>query len=77
MTAAYYVSQADPTFLRPHEAELLSLLETANGYSGSIALALGRMKSPKAKPVIASMLSGGWWPQETFREAMSFYGSAT
>jgi hypothetical protein len=76
MTAAYYLSLAEPELTKPHEPELLALLTIADGYSGSIALALGRMKSLQAKPTIEQMLAQGSWPVETFRQALAYYAEA-
>src|SRR2546430_643751 len=63
MQAAYFLSQAPPAHIRVHEKQLLALLSTANGYSGHIALTLGRIQSRDAKPLIAHMLMEGWWPE--------------
>jgi hypothetical protein len=76
MTAAYYRSLVSPALTKPHEPALLALLTAADGYSGSIALTLGRMQSLPAKPVIAQMLAQGSWPIETFRQAIACYAEA-
>lgn len=47
--AAYFLSQADPVLVKPYEDQLLVLLESADGYAGSVGLILGRMKSACAK----------------------------
>jgi hypothetical protein len=73
MRAAYYLSLASPALMKPHESELLDLLSTADGYAGSVALALGRMRSVAAKPVIAQMLAQGYWPADAYRKALSCY----
>ncbi len=73
MTAAYYLSKTSPHLTKPHEAVLLSLLTTADGYAGSVALVLGGMKSHEAQPHIARMAAAGYWPQESFSEALSCY----
>jgi hypothetical protein len=76
MTAAHFLSQANVGFLRPHEEKLLALLETADGYAGSVALALGRIQSPNAKAIIKQRLAEGWWPEHLYKEALSCYGNA-
>ena len=73
MQAAYFLSKAAPSHLQPYETVLISLLESTNGYAGSIALALGRMKSSEAKPIINQCLVEGWWPEHLYREALSAY----
>jgi hypothetical protein len=37
MQAAYFLTVASPALIRPHETELLGILTTADGYSGSVA----------------------------------------
>ena len=74
MQAAYYLSQAPVEMLKPFEQKLLSLLTTANGYGGYVALTLGRMQSALAKAVITSELGNGerfdvW----LFKEALKQY----
>ena len=76
MTAAYYLSRAEPSLTKPYEPDLLALLTTADGYSGSIALTLGRMQSLLAKPTIEQMFAQGCWPIETFRQAVACYAEA-
>jgi HEAT repeat protein len=76
MQAAYYLSKAHTSLMQPHEAALLALLETADGYAGSVALALGHMKSEQAKPVIEQRLKDGWWPEHFYKEALSYYDNA-
>ena len=76
MQAAYSLSQADPSLLQPHEREMLALLGTADGYAGSVALALGRMQSSQAKPLIVKMLSAGCWPEHLYNQALSCYVAA-
>jgi hypothetical protein len=73
MQAAYFLSQASPAHTRSHEKLLLALLSTADGYSGHVARALGRMKSGEAKPIIARMLAEGSWPEQAYRDALAFY----
>lgn len=74
MQAAYYLSQAPVELLLPFESQLLNLLPTANGYGGHIALTLGRMKSPLAKPVIITGLGNGErFDSWLFKEALSRY----
>ena len=76
MQAAYFLSQVHPSLTQPHESALLALLGVANGYAGSVALVLGRMKSQRAKPTIVRMVSEGWWPAEAYKEALSCYEDA-
>ncbi|MFZ6749054.1 hypothetical protein ACO0K8_08765 [Undibacterium sp. Ren11W] len=76
MTAAYFLSQASVVLLQPHEEKLLALLETADGYAGSVALALGRIQSPSAKATIEQRLAEGWWSEHLYKEALSCYGNA-
>ncbi|MEN3111988.1 hypothetical protein ACFONG_19460 [Uliginosibacterium paludis] len=76
MQASYFLTKALPSLTRPHEAELLKLLHTAQGYAGSVALVLGRMKSLEAKPFIAKAVADGWWPEHFFQEALSCYENA-
>ena len=71
MQAAYFLSITNPSLVIPHEAALLSLLETADGYSGSIAVALGRMRSTLAKSLIEKRDREGWGPQ--YHEALALY----
>jgi hypothetical protein len=59
MQAAYFASQFPGTLLATHEPKLLALLTTVNGYSGHIALALGKTKSPRGKAVLLSELGDG------------------
>jgi len=73
MQAAYFLSRASPAHIRIHEKQLVALLNTADGYSGHVALALGRIQSPEAKPIIANRLIEGWWPEHLYREALSLY----
>lgn len=76
MQAAYFLSKASPLLTHPHEAALLELLESADGYAGSVALVLGRIKSQQAKPIIALRLEEGWWPEHLYKEALSCYEEA-
>jgi hypothetical protein len=76
MQAAYFLSKAPPSLVQPHETALLALLESADGYAGSVALMLGRMKSQQAKAVIEQRLAEGWWPEHLYKEAMSCYEQA-
>ena len=76
MQAAYFLSRASPALTKPYEAELLALLTTAEGYSGSVALTLGRMKSQEAKPIISRMLAEGFWPAHAYEEALAQYNEA-
>ena len=71
MQAAYFLSTTNPSLVTPHEAELRSLVETADGYSGSIAVALGRMRSPLAKPLIEKRAREGWGQQ--YDKALALY----
>lgn len=73
MQAAYFLSLASTAHTRSHEMKLLALLSAADGYSGHVARALGRMKSPAAKPIIARMLVEGWRPEQAYRDALAFY----
>ena len=75
MTAAYFLSRATPSHLQSHEEALLALLETADGYAGCVALALGRMKSSHAKAKIEQRLAEGWWPEHLYQEALACYGT--
>jgi hypothetical protein len=76
MQAAYYLSQAPSENVRPFEPQLLALLTTANGYGGHVALALGRMRSSQAQPVILSELDDGEFPSAwLYREALEHYGA--
>ena len=76
MQAAYYLSKASPTLVQPHETDLLTLLESADGYAGSVALVLGHIKSQKAKPIITLRLKSGWWPEHLYKEALACYEEA-
>ena len=71
MTAAFYLSKASPTLTKQHEAALVSLLATADGYTGSVALVLSSMKSLEAKPLIARMAAEGYG--HPFPEALARY----
>jgi hypothetical protein len=73
MQAAYYLSRVRSALLQPDEASLIDLLGTADGYAGFVALALGHMRSQKAKPIITRMMAEGCWPRETYQEALSGY----
>ena len=73
MRAAYYLSQASPDLVRPFEGQLLELLRRAEGYGGHVALALGRMRSARARPFIESELRDGtrfdaWLFEEALKE---------
>ena len=71
--AAYFLSQAEPVLVEPYEDRLLVLLESADGYAGSVAVILGRMKSARAKAVIEHGVTEGWWPEHLYKQALSFY----
>lgn len=71
MTAAFYLSKASPNLTKEHEASLVSLLATADGYAGSIALVLSEMKSIEARSLIASMAAEGYG--HPFPEALARY----
>lgn len=73
MQAAYFLSKAPLSLIQPHEIALLALLESADGYAGSVALVLGCMKSQQAKPLIQQRLAEGWWPEHLYKEALSCY----
>lgn len=70
---AHFLSQADSVLVKPHEDQLLVLLESADGYAGSVALTLGRMKSAGAKTLIEHRTSEGWWPEHLYKKALSSY----
>lgn len=70
--AAHFLSQAEPTLVKPYEYPLVALLESADGYAGSIALILGRMRSAGAKAVIEHRIAEGW-PEHLYKQALSFY----
>ena len=76
MQAAYFLTKASPELTRTHESALLTLLHTAQGYAGSVALVLGRMKSQQAKPFIIQAVAEGWWPEHFFKEALACYEGA-
>ena len=76
MQAAYFLSKAPASLIQPHETALLALLDSADGYAGSVALVLGHMKSQIAKPIIALRLETGWWPEHLYKEALSCYEKA-
>jgi hypothetical protein len=76
MQAAYFLSEAPLFLIRPHESELLRLLTTADGYKCWVAIALGRIKSPEAKPVILRMVEEGLSPPHLFEQAVGFYEGA-
>ena len=74
MQAAYYLSKAAPELLQPFEPQLLSLLTSANGFGGHVALALGRMHSRQAEPIIRSELGDGKFPSAwLYEEALKNY----
>ena len=73
MQAAYFLTKASPELSRLHEVELLKLLHTAQGYAGSVALVLGRMRSVEAKSFIAKALAENWWPEHFYKEALACY----
>ena len=59
MQAAHFASQFPGGLLSPYEPKLLNLLATVNGYSGHIALALGKTRSPRGKAALLSELGDG------------------
>ncbi len=71
MTAAFYLSKASPEMTKPHEAALVSLLTSADGYADSVALILSGMRSLEAKPIIARMVAAGYG--HPFPEALARY----
>jgi len=76
MQAAYYLSQAAVERIQSHEEELINILSADLPYSGHAALALGRMQSKKAHPIIVSELGEGGFPSAwLYEEALAKYGS--
>jgi hypothetical protein len=72
MTAAYYVSRFPRELLIPHEAELFDLLRRADGYGGSVAIALAKTRSARARTRIIQEFKGRSALDEwSFKEAMA------
>ena len=74
MQAAYYLSQAAVELLEGYEEELIKILSGELPYSGHAALALGRMQSKNARPIIVSELGEGGFPSAwLYEEALAKY----
>ena len=76
MQAAYYLSRAPVKMIQGHEEELIKILVADLPYSGYAALALGRLQSQKAYPLITAELGEGGFPSAwLYEEALAQYKS--